>query len=506
MSLQAAEHGIAASSPPGSPKRQHAVNICRHWARLTGNCRYGDQCRFQHTCISTSEQQVEDAHAENSIFLSAVGLTESAEISGMSRTSRGDTPFNYEAEENGALDGSCPVPEVGSYHRKRKKVRNAGNISCFRRFVYDKFLCRKGPNSVSVLDVAGGKGELAFQMVNLSAEVKCLTVVDPRPLEFDKFRRKLHYGLYTRSYSNGMNPHNTMNHMDRAEAEQSKLDDGTLQEQYLSTTRRVEDRLDASRTTSTRERIEERPVQHLPYFFRPELWLTPEDDYEAEVFCPEVAHDEDFTTNPRREQQDTEQYLLKATNRRASTVRGAFRDNWERSHLWDWKKHGRKKNEALGNDPGREDSVAVDELIAETKAEYEQTPPCTTAASENSPPPDQDQFEESLKAILKTSQSVVQEADLVLGMHPDQAAEWIVDFALQNNKTFFVMPCCVYSKEFLWRKQPCSCAQRSGQVVRYYEELLDWLQAKDESIQRDVLDFDGRNVVLWRIAKGDFDT
>ena len=44
-----------------------------------------------------------------------------------------------------------------------------------------------------------------------------------------------------------------------------------------------------------------------------------------------------------------------------------------------------------------------------------------------------------------TAMNIVQQCTLVLGMHPDQAAGPIVEFAVAFNKSFAVVPCCVYS-------------------------------------------------------------
>ena len=37
--------------------------------------------------------------------------------------------------------------------------------------------------------------------------------------------------------------------------------------------------------------------------------------------------------------------------------------------------------------------------------------------------------------------------DVIIGMHPDQATEAIVDMALKYRKPFAVVPCCVFSHE-----------------------------------------------------------
>ena len=44
---------------------------------------------------------------------------------------------------------------------------------------------------------------------------------------------------------------------------------------------------------------------------------------------------------------------------------------------------------------------------------------------------------------------IVRNCSIVVGMHPDQAAEHIVDFALAMGKPFAVIPCCVYSGKAL---------------------------------------------------------
>ena len=49
---------------------------------------------------------------------------------------------------------------------------------------------------------------------------------------------------------------------------------------------------------------------------------------------------------------------------------------------------------------------------------------------------------------LDEAQTLVRSCSVLMGMHPDQAAEHLVDFALQNRKPFVLIPCCVYHKQF----------------------------------------------------------
>jgi hypothetical protein len=52
---------------------------------------------------------------------------------------------------------------------------------------------------------------------------------------------------------------------------------------------------------------------------------------------------------------------------------------------------------------------------------------------------------------LQAAQDLVASCSALVGMHPDQAAEHLVDFALKNKKPFVLIPCCVYHKQFPYR-------------------------------------------------------
>uniref|UniRef100_K3X245 C3H1-type domain-containing protein n=1 Tax=Globisporangium ultimum (strain ATCC 200006 / CBS 805.95 / DAOM BR144) TaxID=431595 RepID=K3X245_GLOUD len=80
---------------------------------------------------------------------------------------------------------------------------------------------------------------------------------------------------------------------------------------------------------------------------------------------------------------------------------------------------------------------------------------------------------------------------MLLGMHPDEATEVIVDTALARRKPFAIVPCCVMSRQFPDRK----CAD--GTPVATYEALVTYLKEKDSRIQTAFLPFSGRNQVLY---------
>jgi len=85
----------------------------------------------------------------------------------------------------------------------------------------------------------------------------------------------------------------------------------------------------------------------------------------------------------------------------------------------------------------------------------------------------------------------------IVGMHPDQGTEFVIDLALAKGRPFAVVPCCVCGRQFPGRQL------RDGtEVGSSYERFLTYLMEKDpeKRIQRATLDFGGKNQVLYRFA------
>mmetsp|Transcript_143718 Transcript_143718/g.459919 ORF Transcript_143718/g.459919 Transcript_143718/m.459919 type:complete len:504 (-) Transcript_143718:134-1645(-) len=85
----------------------------------------------------------------------------------------------------------------------------------------------------------------------------------------------------------------------------------------------------------------------------------------------------------------------------------------------------------------------------------------------------------------------LQSASVVVGLHPDEATEAIVDLALSSGRRFAVVPCCVYAHKFPGR------TLTSGLPVRTLNQFCAYLRAKDPRIQEALLDIEGRNKVLY---------
>ena len=133
----------------------------------------------------------------------------------------------------------------------------------------------------------------------------------------------------------------------------------------------------------------------------------------------------------------------------------------------------------------------------------------------------------SLSLIPPPLLSQLKAASILVGIHPDQATEPIVDAALAFGKSFAVLPCCVFPNQNPHRFLPTGTPdchdsveapnpnpspvsllkaesdpnKRARIPVRTYDQFVSYLLAKDPSIRVGQLPFEGRNLVLYRIAQ-----
>eukprot|EP01130_Rhizamoeba_saxonica_P000231 TRINITY_DN10219_c0_g1_i1.p2 TRINITY_DN10219_c0_g1~~TRINITY_DN10219_c0_g1_i1.p2 ORF type:complete len:132 (-),score=17.29 TRINITY_DN10219_c0_g1_i1:14-409(-) len=96
--------------------------------------------------------------------------------------------------------------------------------------------------------------------------------------------------------------------------------------------------------------------------------------------------------------------------------------------------------------------------------------------------------------FIEREVDLLQDIQLVVGLHPDEATEEIVDYGLNNNISFAVVPCCVFPDLF-------SDRYVNDTPVRTYPQFLEYLKQKDSSIKVDHLPIKGRNTVLYKIAQ-----
>jgi Zinc finger C-x8-C-x5-C-x3-H type (and similar) len=327
---------------------------CRHWLRLGQQCPFGDDCFFLH-------------------------------------------PTDI------ALHIPTPKRTWGG---KRKKLFKPTS-SIFRAWLIRKFgRDFLGGGGSGVVEVAGGKGELAFELQNLCGIPT--TVVDPRPLTLRNAYLKWKSGHYDKAAANPVlkrflthyNPHQTPTYP------------GHLR--VFLDTNLTEKVLEYQQSTTT---IDDQPYS--------EWWQQRRDYAQQQAWTRKglevVANNQHDETN----YQEVDVTLVEGTNIDTD-------DPW------------------LSNAPSD---------IADACAAL----------------------------------SILSNGSAIVGMHPDQATEAAVDFALQTNKPFAVVPCCVFSNQFPHRQL------KDGTPVKTTPQLIQYLLEKDEQrIQVETLGFEGMNrVVFW---------
>ncbi|KAK7254541.1 hypothetical protein SO694_000114112 [Aureococcus anophagefferens] len=88
----------------------------------------------------------------------------------------------------------------------------------------------------------------------------------------------------------------------------------------------------------------------------------------------------------------------------------------------------------------------------------------------------------------------------LVGLHADQATEWIVDEALRLDKPFLVVPCCVFPSLFAARIHPVTAAP-----VVSHQDFVEYLLAKryasGGAVRHAILPFAGRNQCVWGVPE-----
>jgi hypothetical protein len=189
------------------------------------------------------------------------------------------------------------------------------------------------------------------------------------------------------------------------------------------------------------------------------------------------------------------------------STRESFEGNLMRAKRTEWTGQGL---EEVGGGLALEEKVA-EEIVSEEKVAPLRLPPLKKEKenenekekeknTENEKEKEKEKEPSSNNEIVDHSvaMDLLTRTTLVLGMHPDQAAGPIVEFAVLNGIDFAVVPCCVYSDEFPKRKM------KSGKRVTSYDDLCQYLEelAPPGEIQRCVIPhMEGKNVCLYRVTK-----
>eukprot|EP00038_Savillea_parva_P015572 m.14343 g.14343 ORF g.14343 m.14343 type:complete len:623 (+) comp3144_c0_seq2:72-1940(+) len=94
-------------------------------------------------------------------------------------------------------------------------------------------------------------------------------------------------------------------------------------------------------------------------------------------------------------------------------------------------------------------------------------------------------------ALTATAQLIhTTRAAVIVGLHPDEATDAIVDTAVAHRLPFAVVPCCVYSRLFPDRRV-------RGDPVSTWSQLCEYLLNKHPAVQATRLPFPGQNLAIY---------
>ena len=329
----------------------------------------------------------------------------------------------------------------GGRERRRRDVREGGSgaqpsraeegkCGHLRRFLIDTFgaeTLRRGP----VLDVGGGRGELAFELENLN-DVRCV-VVDAVPLRLEKLAKKLRGGWYHRT------------------APLQRYNDAPA----AAANHRGEDH----DHPGADDRGARRPA-HWRVLWTPDLWAPAAEGGERTPPSPRAWRC--IARGRRREWFDSE-------TRARTTPKTAREESPERFARWPSAPTRRRKRRAspvtgmsrVFPGDGDVDTPSDPPGDGDVDDTGDAVPACDCGdESCGSAPPDAD----AIRAALRDCSAVV-------GLHSDHATEWIVDFALERGIPFAVVPCCVCPGSFPHRRL-------RGAPVSTHDDFVEYLVSK----------------------------
>ena len=512
------ESSSASSSPSPSPSASTTpqplvVQLCKHWLK-SKSCLYHNKglCKF--------------SHPEN-YEIPKPGETKKQQSRRQSQRSQSQSQNNNPNRHRSA----------GGRLQTRNDARVA-QLRCFIATTINNMNSngngngnRNGNSNIleqwNVLDVAGGKGELAFQLLNLNNVQSCY-VVDPRPLKLDRFQRRLQKGYYHRSSTiiqtdiirNQQDIERNVDHLYCFFSNELWIDEDDDKDKDNSNIKEEEDDGDENKDQqdNKEEQKEEegqsRKIEFDKNIYKAKGWIWPpvgDDNNEHDSYCKGCDSSSSRTTTTTTK---------KKKNKREND--DATKTDTTEAKLW-------KSNE---NDSKANDAITTDEKEIEIVTT---TAPTTSNNNDDNNKNNynntqhQQQHVQSSIPTFQYAVDVVSKCNLIVGMHPDQAVDAIIDAALYKNISFFVVPCCTYSREFPNRRIPLITTantttddnnenedenekdnnengkthqqqKTATKLVTTYDELLQYLENKSSDIKRHVLPFEGRNVCLYRVV------
>ena len=79
--------------------------------------------------------------------------------------------------------------------------------------------------------------------------------------------------------------------------------------------------------------------------------------------------------------------------------------------------------------------------------------------------------------FIQSNLLIWNQADVIIGLHPDEATDDIIEMSMKYFKPFICVPCCVFPNKFPNRK-----LKSSGKTVRQHDELIEYIMEKAREV------------------------
>lgn len=328
---------------------------------------------------------------------------------------------------------ATPATDAAKRGRQYGKRKNLGRVVIFRRWLVETFGAEALALGSGVIDVAGGRGALSFELLNVHNIPS--TVVDPCPsLRLSRIIRQWERGTY---------------HAQRSAR--------------ASVVGGSEASSAAQPPTAAALDSPARLPSHWPVYWREALW-------QSAVLASSVTGEEDNGGGSAAPDEPSAALPLPSSTAAAlAAVEAAL--------------HWAPRSGGAGGDGvhrlardvcGCDDDDAMSESDDGNGAG-------DGASNADDRPPSRPPSAAEASAVLSGCAAIV-------GMHPDAATEAIVDYALATNKSFAIVPCCVFATAFPRRRH-----------VTSHAAFVEYLAAKDPRVRVATLPFGGRNRVVYAL-------
>ena len=405
----------------------------------------------------------------------------------------------------------------GKEKSRRRPIGNIHKTSTFRQFLIDLFGRERLRCGAGVLDVAGGKGELSFQLTRLNY-IPC-TLVDPRPryikdlwvmqkrLCLGGFHNNLQYLKYVDSPRPGddsVENNDLQDHKREEEpsmvCKQEEANESSALTSSAEESNRIRD-MNLAPSSDKGKAREKRPIARI---------VTPEMAAACDASSMRVRHLRLFVDEGLRDAvlAGEETFVKFYREMRRAMERVRFGDKG----LMMVRGDGSALRVQASNEGIRKSAQVIEAGEAEAReAGGDQGTLSLQGAIPTGCGFDMAGKRMIYPRIARTESEDKREvsdngwpgedpsrafhalvnASVWVGLHPDQALGDMVDLALALQKPFAVVPCCVYSRQYQSRKIG------KGRPVKSYDDLVEWVRQKDKRIRVSSLPFEGKNTVLF---------